>query len=493
MTPVAIPRYILVLVLAWVAIRSDAMAEETKISILLQRSPAPPNSVLYIHAPSLHQLMADANLPAALGPSIEEIWAVSDMDIMRLIPRWEAGYAKMARSFTAEELAKALGGYVDTIAETSVAWTPNQSYLVPIGDAGLGFLRPANRSLLGEWLDKTRHNTPPAFLAAQAEQPEQYLSFLWAVNLKDSFSPVTLTNRLASFEGLGASPTSEEIADIVASVQGVSIIVGRRTLADCKMEIDFAKSPQALLPIAKTLLDQILKRNGTEAPEVLKWQPKVEGNKLTFRGFISEDSLSGMISLFSISSHADVVSDATSASHNAATHDTASESPAEPAWTPSKKYFDGVVGVVARVRKYHATTTGSRAKWSEIQARRIDELGTLNVDPDLIAYGADVSSVLRTNALTMQQVNIKAGQTKAAQSLQQDYTGGYSGGRGAYGGYYGSTSWSYDPNTTQDYQRVTSEQARGSAYEDYRTSMSTIEKITGDVRREMTQKYGVQF
>ena len=134
-------------------------------------------------------------------------------------------------------------------------------------------------------------------------------------------------------------------------------------------------------------------------------------------------------------------------------------------------------------------TTGSRAKWSEIQARRVDELGTINVDPDLIAYGADVSSLLRTNALTMQSVNIQAGQTKAEQSLAANYSGSY------YGGYYGGYgySWNYNPNTTLDYQRVTSAQSRGTAYADYRTTMSTIDKMTGDIRRDMTTKYGVQF
>lgn len=482
----AIRRILLWLVLGMASLPRGSRGDEPKIATLLQRSPAPANAIMYLHAPSLRKLMSEANMPARLDEKIEEVWAVSELDIFRLTPKWEAGYAKLTESPTADQLAKALNGYVDTIADTSVVWTPRESYLVPIGASGIGFLRPANRSLLSEWLDKEIRRTPPAFLVSQAAQPEQYLSFLCAVDLKDCFSPVTLADRLADFKVLGSSVSTKDVAEILASIQGTSIIVGRRTLNDCILEVEFSKSPETLLPFAKNLLNEILTRNGTEAPEVLKWQTKLDGNKLSFRGSISEESLSGLLELFSLNHHAEFVSDSMSSAHAGE-----SGSPAGPAWKESKEYFDGVVAVIDRVRKYHAKSTGSRARWSEIHARRIDELGTINVDPDLITYGADVSSLLRTNALTMQSVNIQAGQTKAAQSLEMTYSGTNYGSYYGYGGY--GYSWSYNPNTTLDYQRVTSAQARGTAYADYRTTMSTIDKITGDTRRAMTQKFGVQF
>ena len=127
------------------------------------------------------------------------------------------------------------------------------------------------------------------------------------------------------------------------------MIVGRRSLGDCILEVDFEHSPQPLLPFATKLLDEILGRNGTQAFEVLKWQAKVEGNELLFRGAIGEESLGGMLSLFSLSNHAEFVSDSMTSAHGIS-----SGSPSGPAWKESKDYFDDVVKVVDRVRKYHA-------------------------------------------------------------------------------------------------------------------------------------------
>ena len=208
--PVVI-RVVVLFVLAWSSMVPAVVAEEPKIATLLQRSPAPANSIMYLHVPSLRKLMSEANMPERLDQKIEEVWAIADLDIFRLTPRWEAGYAKLSENSTAEELAKALNGYVDTISQTSVVWTPRESYLVPMGEGGLGFLRPANRSLLSEWLQKENRRTPTAFLAAQAQQPEQYLSFFYALDLRDCFSPVTLKDRIASFKSLGAGASPRKL------------------------------------------------------------------------------------------------------------------------------------------------------------------------------------------------------------------------------------------------------------------------------------------
>ncbi len=131
------------------AMATSGVAQEAKLSALISRSPAAPNAISYVHAPSLKKLLAEANITMELSEKVQELWMVSDLDIDTLAPNWEAGYADVGDTMDADTLAKSLGGYVDIVGDKKAVWTPNESYLLPLADKGLGFLRPAKRSLLG--------------------------------------------------------------------------------------------------------------------------------------------------------------------------------------------------------------------------------------------------------------------------------------------------------------------------------------------------------
>lgn len=450
----------------------SATAESTKPKLveLLDRAPSPANAIAYIHFPSLTKLVADANMSSKVTRNLDEVWLISDLELGDLKPRWEAGYATLYREVTAKQIADAVSGYVDEVAGQAVVWSPEQTYLVPLADSRLGFLRPADRSLLADWIDPAINVNETAYLASLAKQPESFLSLMVAAELKDAFSPVPLAKRLKSFESLKAQ-SPETVAKLLASVEGISIIVGRESLSQCILKVNFGKSPQSLLPIANDLLAEILQRYGTAAPEVLTWKATVKDNTMALQGPITEDSLEGILNIFSVRGQAERLADKMSGSMKLEKSDEQ-----KMAYT-SKNYFDEVGTIVEKTRKHQSQTTGARAKWNDQQARKIDQMGTLNVDPVVIDYGANVAQLLRGNALTIRQGNMAAGATKAQQGLSND-------------GYY---SGSYDYNSTGDYQRVTDVQTRTAAYSDYAGVLAEIDRMTAALRREMTDKYKIQF
>lgn len=441
-----------------------------KLVELLDRAPSPANAIAYIHFPSLTKLMTDADMNPKITRNLDEVWLISDLDLGELKPRWEAGYATLYRDVTAQPIATAVGGYVDEVAGRDVVWSPDQAYLVPLAESRLGFLRPADRAMLSDWIDPSVNVSETAYLASKADQPETYLSLMVSAELQDAFSAVPLAKRLASFDSLQAQ-SPETVAKVLASVQGVSVIVGRESLSQCILKVDFGKSPQSLMPIANNLLAEILQRYGTAAPEVLSWKAVVNGDSLQFQGAITEDSLTGILNIFSVRGQAERVAEKLSGSVEL------KKSDEQKVGYTSKNYFDEVTGIIEKTRKHQSQTTGARAKWNDQQARRIDQMGTLNVDPVVIDYAADVAALLRGNALTIRQGNMVAGATKAQQGL---------GGDGYYGGYY-------DYNSTGDYQRVTDVQTRTAAYSDYASVLTKIDQMTAALRREMTDKYKVQF
>ncbi len=486
-----------IFLLCTVALCGHSEAQNPKLEGLLRRAPSPANSVCYVHVPSLKKLLGEANIPTNMSDNVEEVYLVSELDVGSMAPTWEAGYATLDKSFDPDSLAKAMGGYVDTIGDRKVVWTPRQSYLVPGGEKRVGFLRPARRTLVAEWLESAVQNPIPAYLDAQAKQPEQFLSLLLAINLKDSFSPVAMASRAKEFDELkGKDP--QAIGNLFASVKGVSIIVGRRSLSECILTVEFGQSPADLSSVASVLLNEILNRHGTAAPEVLSWKVSVDGDKLSFKGPISADTLDGLLGIFSMQGHAEQVSEAVAAKSLPTPPSVTSVTQMGPS---TKEYFDKVNAFIERVRKYKAQNTGYRAKWNSQQANRIDEIPTLNVDPLMIDYGSNISGMLRGNAASITAGNVSTGQAIAGTVLNSGVADGYGNGYGGYygGGYYGSYGYGsgvagrvqlHDHVNTQ---MVMSTQQRAEGFGSYKQILAQIDQLTGQVRKSMTAKYQIQF
>lgn len=461
---------------------SSSAVRGQELQSILDKTPSKANAVAYLNVPALGKLMSDSNMGRGLKAGVEEVWAVADLNTANLQPNWEAGYAKLKTPVKADALASALQGYVDKVDGKEAIWTPRQSYLVPLENGNLGFLRPAQRTLLASWVNSSGGTKTSEYLRKQAERPENFLSFLLAIDLENTFSPVAMKQRvgaLATLEGQDAS----KIGSLLARVKGISIIVGRRNLGECILAVEFSQSPEMIKSLAPKLVSEILDRNGTAAPEVATWSPKVDGNTLMLQGPISEPSLDGVLSILSLKGHADGIASSVSK------EDDRSEGNLV-AYT-TKKYFDDVNRFIERVRKYEAQTTGYRAKWNDQNARHIEELGTLNVDPEMVNYGASVASMLRGNAAAITKGNVAAGQLQAANQGNAGYGGEYYGGYyGGYSGYYGG-GYSYQ-NAGRQNTAIAAQQRMG-AFGSYKEAQSAIDELTAKTRREMTAKYNVQF
>ena len=252
-------RLLAVLVCGLVANRPVASQDQVLVN-LLKRAPSPANSICYLHIPSLNKLMQEANLPSMLTEKVTELRLTSDLDPATLQPNWEAGIATLNAAVDVNSLAAAMQGNIEPIAGKQAVWTPMQSYLVPAGDNRIAFLRPAKRDKAAAWLGSNGTMTVAAYLAEQAKQPEQYLSLMLAVSLKDYFSSTRLVSHLEELESLKGQDL-KAVANVLASVQGVSVIVGRESLSECIVSMEFAQSPASLQPVADKMFAEVLEKH----------------------------------------------------------------------------------------------------------------------------------------------------------------------------------------------------------------------------------------
>jgi len=458
-------------------------SQEPSLTEVLASTPNGANAILYADFSSLRSLTSGSMLHADLPEGIGEVRIAADLNLDSLEPSWEIGYVTLAGWKNAESLAKLVKGYVDSIAGKSVIWTPRQSYLVPIASNVIGIVRPSDRKLVAMWLNKEVGTGSSAYLKKHAVQGSKFISLLLAVDLLDTWSPIALEQKLVGFESLKGSDL-RSVATTLSSVHGIRIIVGRKNLNECIISLDFGSSPANLLPVAKNFFIEVLHRNHASMPESSKWVASMDGNTIAFRGAITVETLDHLVGIFTV-------------------HQQAANIPPEglePLQDPlsesalletNKTYYAKSTNIIKRVRDYSASNTGSRAQMNGQMARRLDDLPTLNVDPEIVNFTVAVSKGLRGNMVGMQQTNIQAGEAALANNAgatQYGNTGGY---YGYYGMYHGGTNYAYQDqsNSLSKYQDM----AQAQGFLSYRELIAKIDAMEADIRRRMTEKYKVQF
>jgi hypothetical protein len=96
---------------------------------------------------------------------------------------------------------------------------------------------------------------------------------------------------------------------------------------------------------------------------------------------------------------------------------------ANPMVVASQKYFKTITSILDNLKP--GPSLGEQASWLNRYSKRIDQMPMVGVDPELIAWGADVSSALRTCAVTLAngQGHIRAAvATVAAPTHYLDYS-----------------------------------------------------------------------
>ncbi len=470
-------------------------AEPSMLDVL-RSCPKTANAIVQGDMVALRKLTLGSPLHEDLPGNVVRVRIAAELDLESFQPDWEIGYAAVEKTSTAESIAQREGGYVDTLQGRSIVWTPNEMYLVPLADNVVSIVRPADRKFVGQWLKKDRSNVVSSYLQQVAGRLTDRQSVSIAVDLEDVLSTGVLNEKLAQSRSLQGK-NIESIAKSLSSVQGITISVASDAL-EATVLIDFLSAPTELTPVAKAFFAEVLTARGVQLDEFSQWKMSAvsEGKTLSFTGPIASETLDDLLGMFTVHRASRGVTTVTKTDSPSA--------PTAPQTSPSvvaentRDYFRKVINIVHRVRDYSANNTGERAQWNGNMANRIDEMPTLEVDPQMVMFGAEVAKSLRSNSMSMQLTNISQG---AAAVAADAGTGAFStatavgtmAGMGyGYGGYgnYGTYGGNFvDPNSPVKYYRMG--QAQGNT--SFKELMARLEQSLADMRRTMTEKYKIQF
>ncbi|GAB5405488.1 MAG: hypothetical protein Aurels2KO_37190 [Aureliella sp.] len=360
--------------------------EPRALEALLASSPTPPNTIAFVDSEAIERLQL-AGIPESPRPT-PGFLAAAKMDFTSMRPEWEAGYVSLSATPDIRKLEVATGGYVDELFDSSFVRTPMNSFLLPPkgNDKRLAVFRPSSRVEFARWLDPAHKGSTRGYLGRQSTTKLMYFSLVLAFDLQQKFSLRELEGFLSQSEVLPRGDNSR-VAELLASIQGVRVAVGRRS-PWCAIEVEFASDPTPLASVAVDLLNQFLIDNGTAMPEVIDWSSTTDEAAITFSGEISPETLRNLQMILSLGSHTQSVLHRVEKGPAIQASDSVRSA-------SSKEYLSKVNSVVEFCSYLGPNSLDANAKWILLRIRELADQSTNNVDPEFLKYGEIVTRTLR--------------------------------------------------------------------------------------------------
>ncbi len=428
-------------------------------------------------------------------PTASRFVLASQLDLDAMQPIWEVALLNVSEEMSIPEFAQRRGGAVDVVSGESAAALPDDTYVIKFGPTVVGAMKPANRQSVARWIESSRDaNRRP--LTPYLEEAVGYVQdigtpIIIALDLEHALAPARIRARLGEMECLaGKSVDLDKLSQALASVRGVTLGI---TLVEKRyggLKIDFAEDVSMTADFAKPLLLEVLANQGAMIDEFNDWTVNVTGKQISLKGVLEPSGMRRILSLL--------------------------EPPHSPDYTPAKassgtqpeeltvalasqEYFKTIETMLedlqGKRKSTEFVTWGQVGMWFERYAKKIDNLPILNVDDQLLDYGAFVSDSLRQSETAMKGIGAKSGMRKS--QLGNYYTTQSYGVAGV--NRWGNVSGAYRWSTQEDLaakgqaeaQVRTQERISGNANAHF--IMQGIDQATSAVRRTMTKKYKMEF
>jgi hypothetical protein len=487
---------------------------------LLKRIPEQANGLLLIDVQALHaaplsvrknwtknqkDYLADLS---RLPPAANRLVVAASLNFSTLEHDWKIGLVELQHDIDITKVAEAEAGTLDKVSGQPVVLSPRNAYYLRMAPKIKGMMHPANRQELARWMRFAKQSSGVVlspYLKQAAAEAGVAKPVLIALDLTDVLDPEGVRHRLKSCKALNDKLMNlEQITSVLCSLKGITVTIKPEGDINGEVRLDFAQPAASLGPLAKPLVLEALRAMGAAIEDLNQWSGEARGNALVLKGKLSEigarQLLTPLLSPAVIAESQSASTAPTTLSANSKLDTKVApqvDTNVDPKALASQRYFRSVVTLLRDVRLEKATTFQQVAYWVKQYAQKIDELPILNVDDELLKYGASVASTLRAMANLSQTTSIR----NTALNNQKQNTLVDTGGAYNYGyryGYRGSWGYQYyvpNLNYVNNYGAVNNMMAQGTASEVMiRTqTWDNIDRATTEMRRKMVQKYQVEF
>jgi hypothetical protein len=403
---------------------------------------------------------------------------------------WQTALIDLPNPPRLEPVLRAQGGYLDLIGGKQAAWTTRDTFFVALDDHTLGVVRPGQRQLLTRWVSgKLEKGLSPYLTSALNAGANDVCVF--AVDLDEVVGVTALKHAVSmgQLPSLAQIETGQDkLLTALASVTGMRLHVRASNRLDGEWIIDFDQDVSALGSQAKPFVIDVLTHADLYEADMDQWEFKAEGKKIVAKRAVELAGLNRVLGLLSPAnvSHADATGESSAGGTPAGPGPAPAAAAKDPA-TASQKYYQAVSKMIDAIGPKPSPKQG--ATWLATQAKMIQQLPVLNVDPALLEWGNSVAS-----AFTRAAQELAIGQQRAMTAAQgvASPTGYTSYSTSGLGGTDTAETRAAFRNAQQQRQQA-AQTERGAAAERAFGFVNDLLGSRGKIRADMTQKYGVEF
>ncbi len=442
---------------------------------------------------------------SALPPDATSVLLAARTDLEFGKSVWELALVKLSGERNVTTVAARFGGTMDEIVGRSAARLPDDHYVVQIMKDLMGSYTPANRQDVSRWLRSTdvgsAQSLPPYLEQAFGYATKVGTPIVMAMDVNGLISEAGVKQRIKSFEALsGVDIGSDKLAKLISGAQGITLGITLEDETVAAIRVDFSESPAMLKGVGKSLLIEVLQRQGVMIDDIHQWTPSVVGNTFMLRGTLSTDGTRRVLSVLELPhTLADAMGVATSPG---------SDQEGAKKLLAAQQYYKSVTTLLDDLRgkgkRDHVKTFGQAAIWYGKYARKIDRYPILGVDEELLDYGAQMSGLLRDAEMAMKGVGMRTSLRTAGNNPSSggysSYGGGYRAATGYDGGLYGPQGYtaSIGAGRASLIEKGRSDavirgQERTSGANTVQQIWLAIDEATSAMRRALTNKYSADF
>lgn len=375
---------------------------------------------------------------------------------------------------TLEKLVDWLPGGLQTMSGKTSAQFGEDGFVVDTGDGCWLATTQSSRQALARWLQRgpvSKGAHLPPYLHSALDARVNTGQLMLAIDLLDAFSAAQIEQSLKEAQWFTSKSSAKAIAEILAGAFGITINITVENDSTGNVALDFAKDAAPLKPILSQLVGEVLNRVGASSDDFKDWKWTVKGTRVTGTGPVSAGGGRRLLAVLEPPSLTQVMS-------------AGSEPSNDKVAKTSLKYCNSVRVVLDDLRREMKQQKDYQATLSERSARKIDNLPTLHVDPELLDFSAKVSNSLRYQAQAKRMGLIRSG--VRTQESGAYYTSSYAN-VSPYGGEWGFKGVDTQAADTIDLQEKS--QAATVRISEWKQ----IEDGLVAIRRKMTQKYQIEF
>ena len=368
---------------------------------------------------------ADVGAPPLLPsvPGIKHACLGASLDFQSMQPRWELALLDVGALPPLEQMAQSIGGYTDAIEGDQAAWSPAGACYIGLDPQTLATAQPGNRQWISAWLEDMRSpagDRSSAYLRNAAAAVNNQTPIVLAIDLHNALAMPAVMRwlRIDSNDAVATAMTDRiATAKALTAIHGLTIKVAVGGATTAVATFDFDTETAALAPVAKPLLLELLSDHGLALQDINQWTFTASGRTVRAQGPLSDQGLRALLSLLQAPSP--------QAAPESTAPQLAAAGSSQSMAAASKRYFGQVGGILEGINLGGSIIDQSGWLWRD--ARRIDQLPAMNVDPELLRWGASVSANLRQASAILdagQQRVIASAHAAQAPVASYSYDGG---------------------------------------------------------------------